>query len=513
MPLIAIGLGTFMLLIDVTIVNVALPDIASDLQTGLGDLQWVIDIYALALAALLLGVGSLADRFGRKRVYLVGMVLFALSSLGCALATSSETLIAARAVQGIGGAAMFATTIALINTAYTGKDRGIAFGVWGAINGAAAAAGPILGGLLAETFGWPSIFVINIPISILTFVLAMRVLKETRDPSAKLDPAGVVTFTISAAAVTYGLIRAAEDGWTETAAIVAWIVGAVALAAFLLVERSRAYPMLDLALFKRPAFTGLMLGAIMLQAGAFSAMAFTSLWVQSVLGLGPIGAGAVFLPLSIFSLVVSVLTGRFLHDRIPAGTVIGIGIALVGAGSALMALVSDGSSWSVLLPGLAVMGIGVGMAMPTLSSAATAAVPRERSGMAGGAVTMFRQLGYVLGIAVLGAVFAGRVESVVRDNGSLDDPHRVADLISGGQARVVAQSAPAAARGAAEDLVHQAFATGLRTIFLLAAAIALVGALATLILTRLRSNTPAEAPAWTAEKTGQSEPVSVASPE
>ncbi|MFI5958592.1 MFS transporter [Cryptosporangium sp. NPDC051539] len=506
MPLVAIGLGTFMLLIDVTIVNVALPDIASDLRTGLGDLQWVIDIYALALAALLLGVGSLADRFGRKRVYLIGMVLFALSSLGCALATSSATLIAARAVQGIGGAAMFATTIALINTAYTGKDRGIAFGIWGAINGAAAAAGPILGGLLAEAFGWPSIFVINIPISVLTFVLAMRVLKDTRDPSAKLDPAGVVTFTIAAAAVTYGLIRAAEDGWTETAPVVAWLVGAIALVAFVLVERARKYPMLDLALFKRPAFTGLMLGAILLQAGAFSAMAFTSLWVQSVLGLGPIGAGAVFLPLSILSLIFSVLTGRFLHDRVAPGTVIGIGIALVAAGGALQALVGAGSSWAVLLPGLSVMGIGVGMAMPTLSSAATAAVPRERSGMAGGAVTTFRQLGYVLGIAVLGAVFAGRVEAVVRGSGSVDDPSRVADLVSGGQAQVVVQSAPPSARAAVEDLVHQAFANGLRTIYLVAAAVALVGAVATLVLTRLRGEAPAEPPAWAAEKP---EPVPV----
>lgn len=486
MPLIAIGLGTFMLLIDVTIVNVALPEIASDLQTGLGDLQWVIDIYALALAALLLGVGSLADRFGRKKIYLIGMVLFALSSLACALANSVGTLIAARAVQGIGGAAMFATTIALINHAYSGKDRGVAFGIWGAINGAAAAAGPIIGGLLAEQFGWPSIFVINVPISVLTFVLAWLVLTESRDPSSKLDPAGVVTFTIAAAAVTYGLIEAAEDGWTEPGPLLAFVVGAVALAAFLLVERFRTYPMLDLSLFRRPAFTGLMIGAIMLQAGAFSAMAFTSLWLQSVLGLGPIGAGAVFLPLSLFSLVCSVLTGRFLHDRVAPGVLIGLGIALVAAGGALQAFIGSGSSWGVLIPGLSVMGIGVGIAMPTLSSAATAVAPRERSGMAGGAVTMFRQLGYVFGIAVLGAVFAGRVEAVVRDDGSVRDAKQVADLISGGQAQVVVGSAPESSRGAIDALVHAAFASGLRMVLLVAAGIALVGAVLTLALTRTR---------------------------
>lgn len=493
LPLIAISLGTFMLLVDVTIVNVALPDIASDLRTGLGDLQWVIDVYALALAALLLGVGSAADRFGRKRVYLLGMVLFALASLGCALADSSATLIAARGIQGIGGAAMFATTIALINTEYTGKDRGVAFGVWGAINGAAAAAGPILGGLLTEAYGWPSIFLVNVPISILTFVLASRVLGESKDPAAKIDPAGVVTFTLAATALTYGLIRAAEDGWTEPVALAAFVVSAVALAAFVAVERVRAYPMLDLSLFKRPAFTGLMVAALAINLAAFSAMAFTSLWFQSVLGLGPIAAGAVFLPLSLASLVCSILAGRVLHDRVAPGVVIGGGLALVGVGSALQALVGADSSWPILVPGLIVTGIGVGFVMPTLSAAATAAAPRERGGMAGGAVTTFRQLGLVLGIAVVGGVFAGRVEKVV--DGKLPDAPRVADLLTGGQARAVTGSAPTGQRGVVDDLVHTAFASGLRGAFLLCAAVALAGAVLTLVLTRSRKAAPAPEPA------------------
>ncbi|SHM93569.1 MFS transporter [Cryptosporangium aurantiacum] len=490
MPLIAISLGTFMLLIDVTIVNVALPDIAADLHTGLGDLQWVIDIYALALAALLLGVGSAADRFGRKRVYLIGMTLFAIASLGCALADSSTTLIVARGIQGIGGAAMFATTIALINTAYTGKDRGIAFGIWGAINGAATAAGPILGGLLTEHYGWPSIFLVNVPIGVLTVVLAMRVLAESNDPAARIDPAGVVTFTLAASAATYGLIRAGEDGWTAPAALIAFGFGFAALAVFIVVERARAYPMLDLSLFKRPAFTGLMVAAVAINLSAFSVMAFTSLWLQSVLGLSPIAAGAVFVPLSLASLVCSVLAGRLLHDRVAPGLIIGGGLVLISAGSALQALVGSGSSWTVLVPGLIVMGIGVGTVMPTLSSAALAAAPRERSGMAGGAVTTFRQLGLVLGIAVLGGVFAGRVENTVRDE--VPDAHRVAELLTGGQARVVTGTAPAEQRSAIDDLVHTAFASGLRWSFLLCAAVALIGAVLTLVLTQRRSAPAAE---------------------
>ncbi|EXG79637.1 MFS transporter [Cryptosporangium arvum] len=495
LPLIAISLGTFMLLVDVTIVNVALPDIAADLRTGLGDLQWVIDIYALALAALMLGVGSAADRFGRKRIYLIGMVLFALASLGCALADSSGALITARAIQGIGGAAMFATTIALINTAYTGKDRGIAFGVWGAINGFAAAAGPIIGGLLTEQYGWPSIFVVNIPISVLAFVVALRVIRESNDPAAKLDPVGVVTFTVAAFALTYGLIRAGEDGWTAAPALTAFAVAAVSLTVFVAAERTRAYPMLDLSLFKRPAFTGLMVAALAVNMAAFSAMAFASLWFQSVLGLGPIAAGAVFVPLSLASLVCSILAGRVLHDRVAPGLVIGGGLLLIGVGSALQALVDGDSSWTVLVPGLIVTGVGVGVVMPTLSAAATAAAPRERGGMAGGTVNTFRQLGLVLGIAILGGVFAGRVENVVGNR--LPDAHRVADLLTGGQARAVTGAAPAEQRAAVDEIVHAAFASGLRWSYLLCAAAAFIGGVLTIVLTRSRkpATTPEPAPA------------------
>ena len=488
MPLVTIGLGTFMLLVDVTIVNVALPDIAADLKTGLGDLQWVIDIYALALAALLLGVGSAADRFGHRAVYLIGMVVFALSSLACALSAGSSGLIAARGVQGIGGAAMFATTIALLSSAYSGRDRGIAFGVWGAINGAAAAAGPILGGLLTEQFGWESIFLVNVPISVVAFGLARRVLKESKNPKAKIDPAGVLTFTISAGSLTYGLIRAAEDGWGKPVPLASFVVAGVALIVFVLIERVRVYPMLDLKLFKRPEFTGLMVAAVTVQAGAFSAMAYTSIWLQSVLGLGPIAAGGVFLPLSLVALVCSVLTGRLLHGRVPVGLLIGGGVALVGAGSGLEALIGSGSSWPLLVPGLFVIGVGVGVVMPTLSSAALAAAPPERGGMAGGAVNMFRQLGYVLGIAVFGAVFANRVEASVTSDGSVADPGKVSDLLTGGQARVVTGTAPATQRGALDDLVHASFASGLRWVFLAAAGTALVGAVLTLLLARSRGS-------------------------
>ncbi|WP_255360450.1 MFS transporter, partial [Frankia sp. EI5c] len=214
LPLVAICLGTFMLLVDITIVTVALPDIAVSLDASFSDLQWVMDIYALALAALLLGVGALADLWGQRRVCLGGLVLFAVASLACGLAPGAGALVAARGLQGIGGAAMFATTMALIASTYRGRDLGVAFGAWGAVNGAAAAVGPVLGGLLTEHLSWRAIFLVNLPLSVVAVALTLAYVTEFRRPSgARVDLAGTVTFTVSAAALVYGLIRAGEHGW------------------------------------------------------------------------------------------------------------------------------------------------------------------------------------------------------------------------------------------------------------------------------------------------------------
>src|SRR4051812_33886267 len=218
LPLVAICTGTFMLLIDVTIVNVALPDIATDLGTSFTQLQWVVDVYALALAAFVLGAGSLADLFGRRKLYLIGLVLFALASLACGLAPNAGSLIAARGIQGIGGAIMFATTIALINSSYDGRDRGTAFGIWGAVLGASAALGPILGGALTE-LDWRWIFFVNLPVCVLAVVLTLTAVREARQPgSPKPDALGIALFTLGAGAVVYGLVRAASDGWGRPAA-------------------------------------------------------------------------------------------------------------------------------------------------------------------------------------------------------------------------------------------------------------------------------------------------------
>jgi EmrB/QacA subfamily drug resistance transporter len=487
LPLVAISLGTFMLLVDVTIVTVALPDMAHDLSASLSDLQWVMDIYALALAALLLGCGTLADRSGRKRIYLIGLVVFALASLGCALAPTPAALIAARAVQGIGGAAMFATTLALLSVTYRGPDRAIAFGAWGAVNGAASAIGPILGGLLTENFGWRWIFLINLPVSVVAVALAARVLAESRAPAAgRIDLPGMVSFAVAAGALTWALIRGGGTGWTSAPTLTLFAVAIAALVAFVLREHRARQPMLQLALLRNPAFAGVMLAGAVLTACAFAYLGYTSLWLQSVLGFGPVGAGLALVPLAVAAFMAAGVSGRLLGNA-PARLTITAGLILVGAGDLAESVLDAGSGRWALLPGLVIAGIGVGLAIPALSSAALSAVPPARAGMAAGAVTTFRQLGFAFGIAVFGVLFAGRITDRLPGI-------RAADAIASGQAQaVLGQTAPPG-RADLARAIHTAFASGLNLTTAVAGLTALAGALAVSVLLR-RPAPPAVRPA------------------
>ncbi|MEW1658364.1 MFS transporter [Streptomyces sp. NPDC093707] len=405
-PLVAITLGNFMLLVDVTIVNTALPRIADGLGASFTALQWVLDAYALALAALLMVAGSAADLFGRRRLYVGGLVLFAVASLACGLAPDANLLVAARIVQGIGAAAMFATNTPLLMTAYQGRDRGVAFGVWGGTSGAAAAAGPVLGGMLTEWTDWRAIFLVNLPLTAVAVWLTRRHLDESYgERGARIDWPGAASFTLCAGALTYGLIRGGEHGWTETGTLAALAVAALALLVFVAAEQRTDRPLLDLKLLRRPSFAVLMVAALLMQAAAFPYLTFVGLWAQNVLGLSPIGAGLAVTPMALMSLLVGALGGRFLQ-RLAPQLPLGVGVLLIGAGGLLhAALLGSGAGWPTLVPGLAVSGLGVGAAMPVLVSAALGAAPPQRAGMASGAVNTFRQLGFAFGIAVLGTVF------------------------------------------------------------------------------------------------------------
>ncbi|CAL9378739.1 Multidrug resistance protein Stp [Streptomyces sp. enrichment culture] len=458
-PLTAVCLGTFMLLLDVTIAVVALPDMARGLDASLSDLQWVMDGYALALAALLLGAGAAADVLGRRRTHVAGVVLFAVASLLCGVATGPAVLVAARAVQGVGAAAMFATTLPLLGSVYQGRQRSVALGVWGAVSGAAAAVGPVLGGLLTDGPGWRWIFYVNLPVSVAAVWLTLRVVPESRGARGRrVDVLGTVTFAAFAGAVTYGAVRAGSDGWTETGTLAAFVCAVLLLAVFVAVERRSADPLLDVRLFARPAFSAVMVGALAFNAAAFGVMAYTSIWLQTLLGMSPVRGGLVFLWLSLASFVVAAAGGRLLHG-VPARFTIGGGLLLISAGQFSTAFLDASSTASALVPGLLLTGVGTGLVSPGIAGAALAAVPPERAGTAGGAVNTFRQLGYALGIAVFGTVLAARMT----------------DTLPSGAAHALAGGGADALRGAFPDhALRAAFASGLNAAAVTAGAVAAV---------------------------------------
>jgi EmrB/QacA subfamily drug resistance transporter len=415
-----------------------------------------------------LTVGAVADRIGHRRVYLAGLALFAASSLTCGLAPDVNVLLAARGVQGLGAAAMFATTMALISNTYDGRDRGVAFGAWSAVAGAASAVGPIIGGLLTASFGWRWIFLVNLPVSVFAVALTLRVITESRDlRPRRVDLPGMVTFTVAAATLTYALIRGA---WASGETITLVVVAVGALAGFVLAERRSPAPMLDLGLLKNPVFSAMVLAASLLSAAAWAGMTYQSLWLQSVLGLSAIQAGLVFLPCAASVFLVAGQVGRFLHRTSPRWMV-GPGLLLIALGALVQAVVRQGSGWAVLIPGLVLVGVGAGLAMASLTSTAMAAVPRQRAGMAGGALNAFRQLGYAFGIAVLGEVFHSGLTRAAGPG--------LAARLSSGQAQAVLARTPALVAP-----VHRAFADGLDLAYVVAAGIGLLAAAAVFTLTR-----------------------------
>ncbi|PRY27522.1 EmrB/QacA subfamily drug resistance transporter [Pseudosporangium ferrugineum] len=540
-PLVTVCLGTFMLLVDVTIVNVALPQMATGLHTSFTALQWVIDGYALSLGVLLLGAGALGDRYGHRRLYAAGLVLFALASLACGLATGTGALIAARVLQGVGAAAMFTTTFALLNTAYRGRSRGVAYGVWGGVSGASAAAGPILGGLLTEAFDWRWIFLVNLPVSVAALALCATVLKPGHEARhGRFDLAGTVTFTVAATALTVAVIRAGAEGWGSARTWGLLLLSVLALAAFGLVERRSPAPMFDLSLLRNRSFAGILVAALLVNFGAFAAFTYTSIWLQSLLGMSPLRAGLTGLPMSIVSVIVSGVAGARLHGRSPR-LIIGGGMLLIGAGGVLLALMVDAhASWPALIAGYAVTGAGVGLVMPALAEAAMGSVPPQRGGMAAGAVNTARQLGFAIGIAILGTVFASQAERHLAEAGSglatdpaglatdpgglvtgpggpaadlggvAADPGGVAHGLAAGQAGGILHAVPEAARSAVDAALRGAAAAGLDAGFLVAAAAGLAGGIAALALIRRPAAAPTASPA--AAPTGLPAAAPTASP-
>ena len=482
--LLLVSIATFMLLLDVTVVNVALPDIQRELNASLSSLQWVVDAYSLMLAAFLLTAGSLGDRLGRRRVFTIGFGTFTFASFLCGISGDPTLLNLARGLQGIGGAGMFATSLALIGQEFHGKDRATAFGVWGATVGGAVAVGPLIGGVITQNFGWEWIFFVNVPIGIAAMALTERkIVNVSAQDAEPVDMPGLATFSVALFLLIFGLIRGNPEGWGSTAIVACLVAAAVLLVAFVAIERRSDHPMLDLTLFRKPAFNGVSAVAFALSAGMFAMFLYLTIYLQGVLDFSPLEAGLRFLPLTILGFVVAPVSGSLSH-RVPIRILLGSGLTLVGIGLLLMHGLSPDSAWTTLLAGFVVAGIGIGTTNPGIGQAAIAVVPVEKSGMGSGINTTFRQVGIATGVAALGAVFQGEVDSKL---GAMlpRAPSGLGEAVASGGSRAVEElRLPHAIEAKAAHAADIAFVGGMNSILVIGAIVCFVGAVCGFLLVR-----------------------------
>jgi EmrB/QacA subfamily drug resistance transporter len=484
----AVCVSTALLLINVAAPNVALDAIAKDLDASFTDLQWVLSGYSLVLAVFQLTAGSIADLFGRKRLFVGGLCLFMLASALCALAPSAGALIAARALQGLGAAIVFPSSLALLAQEFEGDERRRAIGIWGAVIGLAFAAGPLVGGVLVDLFGWQAIFGLGVVLGLPTTVLAVLQVRESRDPDpSPIDWPGVATLSLGLFLVVFAVLRGNAMGWTSVPVLGLAGGGLVFLAAFVAVELRTADPMLDLRLFRNRTFLGATLIVATLAGGSFGTFVYLSLFLLDVRGGTPVEVGLWLAPLALVAFAVSLLAGR-LSARVPLTGALAAGMALCAGGLALMANLDAGSSWVDLLAGLLLVGAGTGLANPLVTFAHLGVLPPAQGGLASGINNTARQLGLAVGIAVLGALLQSRIaDRVEQRTAGLGAARRaVTDRISDGDIAAATQLAPPAARDSLRATYNAAFASGLNEILLISVALALAGLVAALALVRNR---------------------------
>ncbi len=440
----AVAFGLFMIMLDNTVVNVALPSIQRDLGIGLSELEWIVTGYALSFAALMLTGGKLADLLGRRLIFMVGLAIFTASSLACGLADSGELLIAARIVQGVGAALMNPATLSIISATFPPEQRGMAIGIWAGVSAMALAIGPLVGGLLTEHIDWSWIFFINVPVGVAAMVASWLLIDESRDTSEvqRLDLPGLLTSGVGLFALTYALIEANTYGWTSSRILASFAVAAIALALFVSLELRQRVPMLDLSLFRSGTFAGANAVVLLVALAMFGVFFFVSLYMQNVLGYSPVKAGAAFLPMTVLIILLAPIAGK-LSDRIGSRWLMAAGMTLVSAQLVLLSRLDVDSGFFDLLPALLIGGTGMALTMTPSAAAAVGSVPVDKSGVGSAVLNAFRQVGGALGIAVMGAIMAHEIEAAIGEG----------------------QSPP------------EAFVHGFSTTLLVAAVIALVGAL------------------------------------
>ncbi len=476
--LIAVCVATFMLLLDITVVNTALPSIREDLHASFTDLQWVVDAYALTLAAFVLTSGSLADRLGRRRVFTVGVAVFTFASLLCGLSTSPTMLNLSRALQGVGGAIMFAVSLALLAQEWRGAERAFATAIYGATIGVAVALGPLVGGALTSGIGWQSIFFLNVPIGLGAIAVTRLRLAESRDETARgIDWGGTVTFSAANALLVLGLLRGNDDGWTS-GTILALLGGAVVLSAvFIAIELRVTQPMLPLHLFRNRSFTGAQITAFALSGSMFALFLYITLYMQEIEHLSPLQAGLRYLPFTVGTFFVSGATAS-LEGKVPARVLLAGGLTITAVGLMLMSGARADDGWTVLLPGFIVGGLGVGLVNPVLANVALSTVPERMSGVASGINDTFRQVAVASGTAGLGALFLALSSRRIQDLLPNVGAHRARGLAEAASSGTL----PAHASPAVVHAARAGFAHGFSTIMLAGSGLALLGAVLALLL-------------------------------
>jgi len=414
--LVAMVFGLFMPMLDSLVVNVALPTIQRDLNAGVSELQWMIDAYTLTFATFMLTGGTLSDRFGRKRFFIGGLVVFTAGSLACGLASSTAELVAFRALQGLGGSLLLPGSLAIISATFHGKERGAAIGAWSAMSGVAVAVGPLVGGYLVQHVSWQSIFFVNVPVGALAVVLTWWAVTESRGAPGvrRLDPLGAASGTAGLFFLTYATIEGNTRGWTDGLILGSFALAVVSLALFVKVEQGRPSPMLPLSFFRNPTFTAAIATAVAVFFALFGMTFFLSLYLQNVVGYDPVATGVRLVPFTVMILLIAPVSGR-LSDRYGSRWFMAGGTALLGGGLAMCLRMQVGSSYvAVILPAMVMMGAGMALTMSPLSSAVMGSVDQRRVGIASATQTTASQIGGVFGIALLGAVVTAAFKSRFR---------------------------------------------------------------------------------------------------
>jgi EmrB/QacA subfamily drug resistance transporter len=481
--------------LDTNVVAVSLPSIARSFHAGFADVEWVVSAYMVAFASCLLPMGGLADRYGRKKMMIGGLVVFALASLGCGLAASAPFLNIARAVKGVGASMLLTAALAVIANAFPGaKERTWAWAVWGMTMGIATTLAPLVGGVISQWIGWRWIFLLNLPVCAVLIVCTVRSIVESRNQNAgRIDLAGSALFGFGLALGIWALIGTQGDGWTSVRTALRFAGCAILLATFVQVERKRAHPMVDLSLFSQPRFVAAVLGMFGYAACAQVMMTFLPLYLQNAFGWAAVSAGVGMLPFAL-AMIVGPYIGKHLAARLSIASVLSLGLTLVGTGNLLTAVVAGGRQYWLVAIGMIVTGVGAGILNGDTQRAIMACVPSHRTGMASGISTTTRFTAIVTSVGVLGAVLSWRTQSVLDQSVAGEGAVRanlggtfMSDLLAGDTAHAMSQLTPAV-RAVVESRASASFAGGFAATLTVAGALALVVACVVWVLAGRQGN-------------------------